>query len=360
MKTRCIHLRLHGKTSMQKKIKIVTLPVLAGFLFVALSATRAESVSQNFSGDALTNGWRVFGDASLFVWDSTNQNLRVTWDSTRTNSYFHHPLGTTVSRHDDFQIEFDLTLTDYVSGNEPGKTGPLPVTIGLFNQADATGAGFSRGNFGAAPNIVEFNYYPFGYYTYGTERFDSPETIVGDFVSSSGFSIAPTIFKPYYEQVFPTNQPVHVLMKYTAKNQALDMILTTNNVGFYHPLPVVLNSGTNSLFTTNDNYLVDTISVSSYSSYNDPFNSLLAHGTVDNLFVNIPPVQDFIGAFSNNVWSAQFRSRTNWIYTLERSTNFLSWVDVSTTVSGNGTNVFLQDANPPATSASYRVRAAQP
>ena len=97
---------------------------------IAVSQVVAETFSQNFAQDPLTNGWKIFGDTNLFQWDSTNQNLRVTWDSSHTNSYFYHSLGTAVTRRDDFQIEFDLKLDDIVSGNEPGKTGPLQIEIG--------------------------------------------------------------------------------------------------------------------------------------------------------------------------------------------------------------------------------------
>src|SRR5947199_237719 len=93
-------------------------------LFVS-SAAFATTITENFTSDPLQNGWKMFGDTSLFQWDSTNHNLAVTWDSARTNSYFYHPLGTILARDDDFTIEFDLRLNDIISGNEPGKTGPL-------------------------------------------------------------------------------------------------------------------------------------------------------------------------------------------------------------------------------------------
>lgn len=340
--------------------KILTLPVFTGFLFVSPLVTRAVTIAQNFAGNALTNGWSVFGDASLFVWDSTNQNLHVTWDSTKTNSYFLHPLGTTVTRHDDFQIEFDLLLTDCVSGHEPGKTGPMQIGIGLFNHAITTAPGFGRTDYGGAPNIAEFNYFPYGYYTFGMDIFPSPATAVGDFVSNTGYEYAPVFFSPNYEFEWPTNQIIRVAMKYTAHNQSLALTLTTNDVVIYHPPDVVLNNPANSGFAATNNFFVDTFSISSYGSHNEFFSSDLAHGTVDNVFVSVPPVQDFAGAFNGNVWQTQFRSRTNWSYTLERSTNFSFWVDASSTVSGNGTNLFFQDANPPANSAFYRVRATQP
>ena len=335
-------------------------PALAGLFLVATSASRATTIAQDFAGDPLTNGWYVFGDASLFVWDSTNQDLCVTWDSTHSNSYFHHPLGTTVTRRDDFQIEFDLKLDDCISGNETGKTGPLQIGIGLFNLAAATSGSFGRGTFGGAPNIAEFNYFPYGYFTFGQDIFVSNPTTTVDFISSGGFAYAPTYFAPYYELELPTNQTVHVAMNYAAKNQSLSLTLTTNNVVVYHPPDVVLNDPGTSGFGGSDDFQVDAFSISSYSSFGDPYNSVLGHGKVDNLFVQVPAVRDLTGAFTNNAWQAQFGSRSNWAYTLERTVNFSTWTNVSETVSGNATNLFLRDTNPPTGQAFYRVRAAQP
>ena len=114
-------------------------------LFVALSAARAVTLTEDFSTDPLQNGWQVFGDTNLFAWDATNQNLAVTWDSTQPNSYFYHPLGGRLTRYDDFTLDFDLRLNDIASGVEPGKTGPMQLGFGFQNYAAATNANFLRG-----------------------------------------------------------------------------------------------------------------------------------------------------------------------------------------------------------------------
>src|SRR5438046_2844728 len=102
-------------------------------LFVLSITSRAETITENFSADPLQNGWQIFGDTNLFNWDPTNQNLAVTWDSTQPNSYFYKPLGTTLTRNDDFSIAFDLRLSDIASGSEPGKTGPVQLGFGFLN-----------------------------------------------------------------------------------------------------------------------------------------------------------------------------------------------------------------------------------
>ena len=69
---------------------------------------RPQGFTEIFSSNPLESEWAIHGDNSLFAWDETRQALRVTWDSSRTNSYFHHPLGTTLSASDDFALSFDL------------------------------------------------------------------------------------------------------------------------------------------------------------------------------------------------------------------------------------------------------------
>jgi hypothetical protein len=71
-------------------------------------------------------------------------------------------------------------------------------------------------------------------------------------------------------------------------------------------------------------------------------------------------VQNLIGAFSNGLWQVRFLSRSNWLYTLERTSDFVSWTDQSPATSGNGMILILSDTNPPATRAFYRVRANRP
>src|SRR5215475_9844990 len=129
-------------------------PSLFAFIaasFLAAPVSFASSVSQNFVDDPSQNGWLEFGNTNLFHWNSTNQNLEVTWDSRETNSFFYVPLGTTLTRNDNFAVEFDLLFNDIISGIESNKTGGLEIGFGFFNFATATNSSFMRGSFGAAP-----------------------------------------------------------------------------------------------------------------------------------------------------------------------------------------------------------------
>jgi hypothetical protein len=347
----------HLKDQPMLRVRLSVL-ALAGLSLVC--ASRAETIFEDFSTDPLQKGWQVFGNTNLFQWDATNHQLAVTWDSTQPNSYFYHPLGNRLTRYDDFTFEFDLRLSDIASNVEPGKTGPMQVGIGFQNYSVATNANYLRGYL-MVSDIAEFCYYPHGFYDFGGgATYDAPPSCVPSFVSSAS-TASPNTLKPYYLLEFPTNQAIHITMAYTASNQTAVLTATTNGVALGTVPDLVLNSPTNSNFTAANDYNVDMFSITSYTSIGDDFDSILAHGVVANLQVNLPPpAQDLRGTLSNQVWQVQFTNRTNWLYTLERKVGSAPWSDASLAVSGNGTSLVLQDTNTPASQALYRVRASRP
>src|SRR4029077_6422949 len=133
-----------------------------GLVAVPLYGTAA--IVQNFAGDPATNGWKIFGDADLFQWHATNQNLRVTWDSSRTNSYFYHPLPAVLAKDDDFGLAFDLQLDDIASGVDTNKPSTFEIAIALLNLGEATRTNFFRGtginSIHGPRSTVEFDYFP--------------------------------------------------------------------------------------------------------------------------------------------------------------------------------------------------------
>ena len=70
-----------------------------------------------------------------------------------------------------------------------------------------------------------------------------------------------------------------------------------------------------------------------------------------------PRLDQLSGFDTNGVWQARFFARTNWLYTLERTTNFSSWAPVSPAVRGVNSNMSLPDTNAVTGKAFYRVRA---
>jgi hypothetical protein len=307
-------------------------PVLACVLSVLLNVAHATTITENFTTDPLQNGWQVFGDTNLFHWNSTNQNMEVTWDSSQTNSYFYHPLGTVLATDDEFSVAFDLQIADI-----PVQNG-FQIAVGLVNQADATRTNFFRGSGTDSPNLAEFDYFP---------DYQSVDATTTDTNSTFNF---------WYDNV-PLNlgTTYHIVLSHTAGEASVTGQVFTNNQ-LYTTLPLSY------LATNFTDFRLDAVSINSFSDANSYGSSILAHGTVDNFVVSLPPppVQNLTGAFSNGAWRVQFDDRLNWLYTLERTTNFLSWTEVSAPTGGNGTNLFLQDTNGVADNAFYRVRAERP
>ncbi len=124
---------------------------LAVFYLVAAGSGQATTLTENFTTDPLANGWQIFGKSNLFQWDANNHNLRVTWDSSQTNSYFYHLLGTIMNREDDFALSFDLVFQDYKIGATSGRAYTFPAAIGLLNLDNAT-----QKNFRAVAGLTRF------------------------------------------------------------------------------------------------------------------------------------------------------------------------------------------------------------
>jgi hypothetical protein len=332
----------------------------ASLFVLSVASTFAATITENFSTDPLAHGWKVFGDTNSFVWNSASNNLAVTWDSRRTNSYFYHPLGTILTRDDDFSIAFDLNLSDIASGIEPFKTGPLQIALGFVKFSVVSDSNFGRGIYGNAPNIAEFDYYPEGFYDFGI-IYPSDAAAVPSFISGvDSFSYCPGYVAPF-DVILPTNQTVRVTMTYTASNQTAILTFTNNGIALVS-LPSLVLSPANG-FKTNDNFYADTFSISSYSSFGDDFDSVLAHGTVSNLVVTVPPppVQNLAVNFSGSQWQVQFTGQDKWHYVLQQSTNLTTWAEINSLDSTNANvTMTMTDTNTPADKSFYRVRADRP
>src|SRR2546423_13545969 len=98
---------------------------LAGWLLVLATVSEAATLQEDFSNNPAAHGWKKSGDPALFQWNTTDQNLGITWDSSRSNSYYYLPLGTVLAREDDFRLAFDLRLNDFTAGGDPQKPNPF-------------------------------------------------------------------------------------------------------------------------------------------------------------------------------------------------------------------------------------------
>jgi hypothetical protein len=323
------------KDQSMKKTSFVPL-VLAGLFVLSAARSGATVIAENFSADPLQNGWQVFGDTNLFQWDSTDQNLAVTWDSTQPNSYFYHPLGTVLAIDDDFSLSFDLQLSNAVAYSYGSE-----LAIGLLHFSDATNADFSRGG-GNSPNLFEFDYFP--------------DTGFGDSIDATLKDPQPGYAGFYFAY---DNLPLNpgVIYHVTLAHAAGSPTITGEVLADGRPYTTLRN-----IFNISPgDFRLDTISISSYADdgYGD---SIFAQGTVGNLVATIPPppVQNLAGSFTDSAWQAQFTSRSNWLYTLQRTADFQTWTDVLPAAAGDGGHLSLPDPNPPLGNAFYRVKAERP
>jgi hypothetical protein len=320
-----------------KKIRSLA---IAGLFVLSIASVNANTIVERFATDPALDGWQVFGETNLFQWDSTNQVLDVTWDSTQPNSYFYHPLGVTLTTNDSFCVQFDLQLNDAVAsgfGNE--------VAIGLLHLSDATNVDFNRAN-GPAPNLFEFDYFP--------------EFIFDDAPVSASVNAALLDSQPFFGGLYSAFDDLtldpsvtyHIVLIHHTGEEIITGIVYTNGV-VLSMLPLNFSSGSGTV----GDFQLDALSVNCFAD--DGFgDSVLAHGTVDNLAVASPlPVDRIKTPAAGEI---QFVSDTNWLYTLEQTADFQTWTPAAPAVFGNGTNLVLQATNLPDDKAFYRVRADLP
>jgi hypothetical protein len=319
-------------------------------IVTAASFSEAAVFEEDFARDPAQRGWRGVGDASLFEWDATNQNIAVTWDSSHTNSFFLRSLDTVLARSDDFSFSFDLRLSDIRAGSTPGKSNEFEIAIGLLNYRNATnanafrGAGASLSN--GVRNLIEFDYFPdagFG------------DTFATTVISSNNVFA----FAHNFPLTLTTGDVFRFTLSYTAADQVLRTSALRNGAPFDALADVALAG--------KPDFRVDTFAVINYSDAiqagSPAFHgSVLAHGTVDNvrLILPPPPLAAVSLRHSNPVWCAEFASVTNWTYTLERSADFCAWQPIGASRSGTGAVLGLPDTNAPLMKLFYRVRAERP
>ncbi len=312
-------------------------------LFSALFSF-ADVIEDDFARNPLQNGWAVVGTPGLFQWNATNQNLSVTWDSSQPNSYLLKSLGTILCRYDDFSVGFDLKLNRIAIGTDPVKPYTFQIALGLLNRASAIATNFLRGTGADSPNVVEFDYFPDS----GFGPTISPTIISSNNQFASSFTVLE----------MNTNVTFHIALSYTASNSTLATTITSNGI----PFGPIRNAVIAPPFT---DFRVDHFAVMSYSDAGqDPqfAGSIFAQGVLDNLAIvtSPPPVRELRVGVANAPWAVAFLSRSNWIYGLERTSDFITWTRLPGTIAGNGGTVTLTDPSPRTYWRFYRVRAEKP
>src|SRR5258708_31826777 len=126
------------------RLSALFLAIRLAFCLAGALQAAAAVITEDFATDPAQRGWRTFGDASLFSWDATHQDLAVTWDSSHTNSLFYRSLRTVLTTGDDFSFRFDLRLSDLRVGSTPGKSNEFEIAVGLLHYRIATKANAIR------------------------------------------------------------------------------------------------------------------------------------------------------------------------------------------------------------------------
>jgi hypothetical protein len=322
------------------------LPALAGVSL--LYSSSGATLTEDFSSNPFSKGWKVSGDTNLFQWNATNHNLSVTWDSAKPNSYFYHPLGTVLARDNDFSLAFDLRVDDIGAGPDTNKLSSFPVSVGFLNLDAATATNFIRGTGADSPDLVEFAYFwdsGFGATSWPI-LVDTNSTFNYD--SSSDYALL----------ALSPGDTYHIAMTYHATNQTLVSTITNQTT-----LSGVFL--TQQLTTNFTDFRLGSVSINSYSEAGqDPqyAGSVLAHGVIDNVVATFPapPLQPLSQTYTQGTWKIQFSSATNWSYTLEHTADFQTWAAASVAVPGTGAAILLSDTNAPNSAAFYRVRATRP
>ena len=327
---------------------------LALFTFIGNlpAAAQPRLITEDFQSDPVQRGWHLFGDSSLFVWDAEQENLRATFDSSRSNTFLWIPLGLPLSRLDDFGASLDLTLEEIAPAATEGKPGALQLAFGFQNSADAQQPGFVRGTGTDSPNLVEFNFFPdtgFGPTVWPTAvstnssfNYNGPE----DF---SNFDL-------------PVGVTMRIALEYSASNETVTVSVTTNGVLAGPITSAKLSTNSSAFSQPFTDFHVDAFALPSYSDLGqvgDFAGSLFAKGVVDNIELRLPPlpVQDLRVSLKSEAAEISFSTLTTYSYTLEFTTDFDSWSEAGSPTAGTGERLTLSDPRGAAGHRFYRVAA---
>jgi hypothetical protein len=322
---------------------------MTGLLLASAADSRSVTLETDFSSPPSVLGWTATGNTSLFQWDGTAGVLRATWDSRETNSYFALPLGTALTRSNDFCIVFDLRLDDVIPSINPDKnTFPFAVSVGLINLSSATASGFHRGAYGGCGNFLDFSYFPdIG----GSWMWGASITTMGCDNTGFGWTSDGVAYVG-----LDVNTTYRVTLVHAASNSLLHTEILRDGAPFVTPSATVLPDSFN-------NVQLDHLAVCSYNDAGQTpgwEGSILAHGSIDNVYFSTTlPVRNVTAVRNDGTPCFRFESSTGWLYTLQRL-GASEWESVSAALPGTGTSMQLIDSTPSAGRVIYRVRADRP
>ena len=323
----------------------------------SIIAPASTYFSNHLREDFTTNpleesGWRIFGDHGLFAWDSEYERLSVTWDSRKPNSYFYLPIGSMVSRHEDFSVSFTLQLDHIELGVDPEKSFTFPLAIGLIQTREAFRDNFYRGSgihaeYGPR-GLVEWSYHPdsgFG------------ATISSGLISQDNqWSV---------ENTFPlelqTGSVYEVELNYTADDRTLRTTMTEDG----SPFGPIKDANLGTIFGGPEGGFteinVDAFALINYSDAQQPSpewdGSILASGWVDNVSIQRDTTLNIAGIDRDETGiTVTTQARAGWEYWLESTDNFIDWETRGYASSDSDGTLAIKDQGPEQSAGFYRIR----
>ena len=281
-----------------------------------------SSIHEDFSADPFESGaWEIFGDSGLFSWEPTRERIAATWDSRQPNSYFYLPIGNSLSREEDFSIQFEIQLDHLELGINPDKPFTFPLAVGLVNLESVTRDQFFRGSgiheeFGPR-GLVEWSYHPDS--GFGATISSGLISLDNQWALSNTFPLELQLGKTFA-----------VAMKFNAESKTLRTVMTEDGAPFGPIREAKLSNffgGPDSEFTDID---VDAFAIASYNDGGQPSpefaGSIYATGWVDNVALTREQslrIQNL--RISDDCILVGIEARAGWEYWLEQTSDFVHW-----------------------------------
>lgn len=311
----------------------------AGVLLLLLIASHGGTFKEEFATNPLSRGWLIHGDSALFQWLPGDQRLAVTWDSSRSNSYFHRPLGVALTEKETFGLELDLLLTSLDVGLRPDKPFTFELAFGFHLLENATQAEFRRGTGQDASNLLELDYFPAQGVVASTI---SPTAISKEGVYATSFN---------YPFDLPLNQWLHIALDYDSNTRTIKASIFAQGQ-LLQPIEHVV------LPASFSGFQFDTVAISSYSD-DGAGGSLLATGQIDNLAVTFPDppvIRVRPGRTAGEIHAWMLDKTVPYRFFLERTSDFEQWSTVTSEEASGSIPVLMLDPQSSEVKAFYRIR----
>lgn len=309
---------------------------LAGAGVTVLAETRLE----DFAAEPFGRGWQATGNTNLFRWDAANGRLDVTWDTANPHSFCALPLGRPLTTADDFAAEFTLHLTDIAGGVRDNRPGAMPLSLGFLNLPAAVAGNYQRGA-GRAKDLLEFTWFPAG----EIPGFGAVDPTVSPITWDSAGKVAASFSFPVVPVAGTTYR---VRLEYRAAERTVTPSLRADDqVWPLKPLKLPATFGS---------FALDAFAVMVWNEATSRSDSLVAHGWLDDLRLELPPapIERVTIAGEGEVRCATLKG---WRYTLEASGDLRYWSDVASESGTGEMRSFFDPRDAVFREQFYRVRA---